>query len=99
MNRAQPCPLCDAPMEQRPAGDAGQSGTWFWACTRFPHCRGMITAPLPAPRSALSGSPSASDRTTRGQSSRVLPGLALALLVVTLLGIALLGSVPTLLTP
>lgn len=97
-NRAalrQPCPLCESPMELRRAGEDGRSATWFWGCTRFPHCRGMISAPQPAPASAVV--PAAKrPRNTRGGKRRLLPGLALALLLITLLWITLLGSVPAL---
>lgn len=93
----QPCPLCESPMELRRAGEDGRSGTWFWGCTRFPHCRGMISAPQPAPQPAGALPAPKRRRAPRRAKPRALRGLALTLLLITLLGIALLGSVPNLL--
>ena len=90
------CALCDSPMELRRAGEDGRSETWFWGCTRFPHCRGMISAPQPAPAAASAATGPARIRARRSAGHRSLRWLALALLLITLLGIALLGSVPTL---
>jgi len=86
-------------MELRRAGDEGRSGTWFWGCTRFPHCRGMISAPQAAPPGAGIGrAPEpARSRAPRRDGQGALRGLALTLLLLTMLGIALLGTVPNLL--
>jgi len=38
---APPCPKCGRPMVQRTAKRGGRSGTPFWGCPDYPHCRGV----------------------------------------------------------
>ena len=40
-----PCPLCLAPTRLRQARRGAHAGSWFWGCTRYPGCKGMIEAP------------------------------------------------------
>lgn len=36
------CPRCGAPMVKRRATKGINTGSEFWGCSRFPHCRGII---------------------------------------------------------
>lgn len=80
-------------MELRRAGEDGRTGTWFWGCTRFPHCRGIVSAPQPAPVVARP----LRARKARPARPRALRRLAFTVLLITLFGIALIGSMPALL--
>lgn len=94
-----PCPLCGSPMVLRTTPSGERGGTWFWGCSRFPACRGMLSAPQPAPVAVAVAQPvpAARPAAPRRAKPRVIRTLALVLLVTTLVGIALIGSVPALL--
>lgn len=86
-------------MTLRQAGGDPRSAPWFWGCSRFPHCRGMLSAPQPAPRPRqpeARPAPRPSASTPSSATRWTLRLLALALLVITLAGIALIGSLPAL---
>jgi ssDNA-binding Zn-finger/Zn-ribbon topoisomerase 1 len=93
------CPVCLSPMELRRTGTDPQSGTWFWGCSRFPHCRGMISAPQPAPvtrrdHTPTPVSPAVAARTRGSGSPTGLFALVMVLILITLVAIILLGVTP-----
>jgi hypothetical protein len=40
---APPCPDCSAPMVRREAKRGANAGEWFWGCSTFPKCRGVLS--------------------------------------------------------
>lgn len=58
------CPLCLAPTALRQARRGAHAGSWFWGCTRYPGCKGMIEAPH------VMTSPVPSQRTSRARARR-----------------------------
>ena len=40
---AKTCPKCGSPMVRRVAKHGSKKGEEFWGCSRYPHCKGIVT--------------------------------------------------------